>query len=152
MSKIRVFISSVQKEFANERQSLFCYLQSDPLLGLFFEPFLFENLPAIDQKAETAYLNEVLKSDIYIGLFGSDYGFEDADGISPTEREFDEASRQFKTRLIYIKGDSSMKRNDKMANFIQKVGVELIRKRFNTKSTGLGKTKPTSKINNLKLD
>ena len=114
MRKLKVFISSVQKEFANERQSLFSYLHSDPLLGLFFEPFLFENLPAKDQKADSAYINEVKNCDIYIGLFGSEYGYEDNEGMSPTEREFEEASKQFKTRLIYVKGDSSLKREHKI--------------------------------------
>jgi predicted HTH transcriptional regulator len=134
MKKIKVFISSVQKEFAAERQSLFQYLHSDPLLGLFFEPFLFENLPAADQKADTAYITEVSKCDIYIGLFGSDYGFEDTEGISPTEREFEEATRQHKIRLIFVKGDSALQRHTKMTSLIQKVGLDLIRKRFNSGS------------------
>lgn len=49
MRKIKVFISSVQTEFASERQNLFDYLHSDPLLGLFFEPFFFENLLVIER-------------------------------------------------------------------------------------------------------
>lgn len=44
MPKIRIFISSVQAEFARERQMLFEYILSDPLLGRFFEQFLFERL------------------------------------------------------------------------------------------------------------
>ena len=40
MQKLKVFISSVQSEFARERQGLFDYLHSDKLLGLFFEPFI----------------------------------------------------------------------------------------------------------------
>ena len=103
MKKLKVFISSVQTEFAGERQNLFDYLHSDPLLGLFFEPFLFENLPASDRRADAVYLNEVAKCDIYLGLFGIKYGFEDEEGISPTEREFDEATRLHKTRLICIR-------------------------------------------------
>ena len=56
MKKIKVFISSVQTEFAHEREGLFYYLHSDPLLGLFFEPFLFENLPASDQRVDAVYI------------------------------------------------------------------------------------------------
>ena len=134
MAKLKVFISSVQKEFIRERQRLFNYLISDPLLGLFFEPFIFENLPASDRKVETAYINEVSKSDIYIGLFGFDYGYEDSKGISPTEREFDEATKQYKTRLIYVKGDVVSNRNPKMSALIQKVGLDLIRKHFTTEA------------------
>lgn len=59
MNKIRVFISSVQKEFVEERQMLFEYLMSDPLLGLFFEPFAFERISAIDHSPKNVYLNEV---------------------------------------------------------------------------------------------
>ena len=132
MKKLKVFISSVQSEFACERQSLFDYLQSDPLLGLFFDPFLFENLAASDQRADSVYINEVGHCDIYLGLFGTQYGFEDVEGISPTEREFDEATRQHKTRLIYVLGDSSLQRTAKMNKFIQKVGIDLVRKRFNS--------------------
>src|ERR1035437_2788177 len=130
MSKIKVFISSVQKEFAEERQTLLHYLQSDLVLGMCFESFLFENIPATDQRADFIYINEVSKCDIYIGLFGSDYGFEDAEGVSPTEREFDEATKQHKTRLIFVKGDSSLQRNPKMVSLISKIGIDLIRKRF----------------------
>ena len=132
MKKLKVFISSVQAEFTQERQSLFDYLHSDPLLGLFFEPFLFENLPASDQRVDAVYLNEVGNCDLYLGLFGVKYGFEDAEGISPTEHEFDEATLQHKIRLIYVLGDSSLPRHPKMEKFIQKVGIDLVRKRFNS--------------------
>ena len=88
----RIFISSVQKEFAAERASLADYLRNDPLLRRFFEPFLFEELPAKDQAADMAYLNEVAACDIYLGLFGDAYGYEDAKGLLPTEHEFNRAS------------------------------------------------------------
>ena len=132
MKKLKIFISSVQTEFAKERESLFDYLHSDPLLGLFFEPFLFEKLPASDQRADALYISEVAQCDIYIGLFGTRYGFEDSEGISPTEREFDEATREHKTKLIYVLGDSTLPRHPKMDQLIQKVGINLVRKRFNS--------------------
>jgi len=130
MGKLKIFISSVQNEFAAERQGLFSYLHSDPLLGLFFEPFLFENLPAKDQRVDAVYTEEVSKCDIYLGLFGLQYGTEDAEGISPTEREYDEASRYHKTRLVYMSEDSTIVRHPKMSALIQKVGINLIRKCF----------------------
>ncbi len=89
MAKTKLFISSVQTEFTQERQSLFEYILSDPLLGRFFEPFLFERLPAIDQRADIVYLNEVRQCSIYLGLLGVHYGFENEDGFSPTELEYD---------------------------------------------------------------
>ena len=56
MKKIRVFISSVQSEFSEERQMLFDYLISDSLLGLFFEPFIFEKIPAVEHSVSKVYL------------------------------------------------------------------------------------------------
>ncbi|MBK7214328.1 MAG: DUF4062 domain-containing protein, partial [Bacteroidales bacterium] len=82
MSKRKIFISSVQSEFSEERKALHEYICADPLLGKFFEPFLFELLPAIDQRADKVYLREVEHSDIYLGLFGRNYGSENAQGIS----------------------------------------------------------------------
>ena len=76
-------------KFFKERLILFDYLTTVALLGRFFEPFIFENLPAIDHSTSRDSLKEVEQCDIYIGLFGKDYGHEDHDGISSTEREFD---------------------------------------------------------------
>ena len=74
---IKVFISSVQVEFAEERRRLFDYIQTDSLLGRFFIPFIFENEPASNTRAQAVYLNEVSECDIYLGLFGCRYGYED---------------------------------------------------------------------------
>ena len=46
MADIKVFISSVQKEFASERRLLYDYIRTDSLLGRFFVPFIFEDMPA----------------------------------------------------------------------------------------------------------
>jgi hypothetical protein len=124
MQRKKVFISSVQLEFAEERQMLFEYLTSDALLGKFFEPFIFERTEAKDQSAQTVYLNQVQQCDIYIGLFGEKHGFEDTAGISPTEREYNLATELHKTRLIYIK--NTEKRDEKEALLIKKIEKEII--------------------------
>lgn len=132
MAKTRLFISSVQVEFAEERQMLFEYILSDPLLGKFFEPFLFERLPAMDQNTSSIYLNEVQQCDIYLGLLGSQYGFEDNEGVSPTEREFDHATLHHKTKLIFLSDHGAHELHPKQRIFIQKAQLVLIRKRFAT--------------------
>jgi predicted HTH transcriptional regulator len=128
----RIFISSVQKELAAERRALQDYIQGDPLLRRFFEVFLFEDLPATDQRADEVYLAEVDRCAIYLGLFGREYGFEDADGISPTEREFTHASHLRKQRLIFVKGADDAGRQPKMLALVRQAGSELIRRRFST--------------------
>nr|MBP7652252.1 DUF4062 domain-containing protein [Candidatus Dependentiae bacterium] len=80
----RIFISSVQKEFSDERIALRDYITGDPLMRKFFEPFIFEDIPAKERPADNVYIDEVKNCDIYVGLFGNEYGFEDKYGISPT--------------------------------------------------------------------
>jgi ATP-dependent DNA helicase RecG len=95
---LRIFISSVQKEFAGERAALRDYLRGDPLMRRFFEPFFFEDVPAASRHADEVYLDEVARCDIYLGLLGNEYGSEDGQGMSPTQREFDQATRLRKYR------------------------------------------------------
>ncbi|MCK4813687.1 MAG: DUF4062 domain-containing protein, partial [Candidatus Marinimicrobia bacterium] len=128
--KKKIFISSVQNEFAYERAALLEYIQSDPMLGIFFEVFIFEKLPAIDMSTQNAYLKEVEACDIYLGILGKEYGYEDSDGISPTEREFDHATKFHKTRFIYLTSHSLKQRHIKEQSFIQKAQTVLIRKQF----------------------
>ena len=129
---IRIFISSVQVEFASLRRALHDYLLSDPLLGKFFEPFLFELLPSMDERVERVFLREVEHSDIYLGILGKDYGFEDMEGVSPTEREFDHATAHHKTRLIFLTNHASNERQPKQKAFVEKAGAALVRRRFGT--------------------
>lgn len=77
MKPLRIFISSVQQEFREERLALRDWLRNDPLMRRFFESFLFEDVPAVDRRADEVYLDEVTACDIYVGLFGNDYGYED---------------------------------------------------------------------------
>ena len=125
MRKIKIFISSVQLEFAEERAALYDYLQHDPLLGKFFEAFIFERLPASDQKVAAVYLREVEYSDVYLCLLGAQYGSEDAEGISPTEREFDCATKLNKTRLVFLSNHSVTERNGKQNDFINKAASSM---------------------------
>ena len=129
-AKQRIFISSVQKELAHERRAVKNFVHADPLLSRFFEVFLFEDLPAVDLRADAVYLSEVDRCTLYVGLFGNDYGFEDAQGISPTEREFDRATALGKPRLIYVRGSDDGVRHPKMRALVRKAGDQLIRRRF----------------------
>ena len=132
MKAIRIFISSGQQEFAIERELLRDYVRGDPLMRRFFEVFLFEEVPASDQRPDRVYLDEVDRCDIYVGLFGQDYGSEDADGVSPTEREFDRATESGKHRLIFVKGAEGSGRHPKMEVLIARAQAGLVRDRFTT--------------------
>jgi predicted HTH transcriptional regulator len=130
MNPIKIFISSVQSEFASERESLRNYIRQDALLGRFFQPFIFEELPAINKTVQQAYLEEVSLCDIYVGLFGSLYGYEDEEGISPTEREYDVATEKKKHRLIFIKDTDKKDIHPKEVALIAKAERSVVRKSF----------------------
>ena len=128
MIRKRVFISSVQSEFTEERQMLFEYLTTDPLLGIYFEPFIFENIPALNTSPSMVYTHEVINCDIYLGLFGKLYGNEDSDGFSPTEKEYDTATLHNKVRLIYVKHTEVREHKEEL--LIKKAESAIVRKSF----------------------
>ena len=138
MIPLRIFISSVQSEFAREREALRAYLREDPMMRRFFEVFLFEDVPATDRRPDELYLDEVERCDLYVGLFGKDYGAEDDTGMLPTEREFDRATALGKHRLIFLRTVDPGVRHPKMRALIAKAQGGLIRKQFGTAAELLG--------------
>ena len=75
------------------------------------------------QVAESAYLEEVRKSDTYIGILGQRYGVTETGKISPTEVEFREAKSKHKEILIYIKGQNTV--DEKRDSGVQKLIKEI---------------------------
>ena len=130
MKTTRIFVSSVQREFGAERRALKSFVEGDALLRRFFTVFIFEDVPATDSRADAVYLGEVDRSALYVGLFGTEYGPEDAQGLSATEREFDQATARGKARLVFVRGRDGEERHPKMAALIRKAGNQLIRRRF----------------------
>jgi len=132
MTTIGIFVSSVQKELNEERTAIRDYIKTDPLLKRYFEPFLFEYIPAIDREPEELYLSEVDGCSIYLGIFGKEYGPENKQGISPVEREFERATEKSKHRLIFLKGKDDSTRHPKMQKLISKATPHVVRRRFTT--------------------
>ena len=130
MSRIKIFISSVQNEFAEERRQIADYIRQDALFSMYFEPFLFEELPAQDKSAQIAYLEQAAKADVYLLLLGKRYGYVDAEGISPTEREYDTATASHAYRIAFIK--EMQEREPKEELFKQKIDDAVIRNSFNS--------------------
>jgi len=59
MPTASLFVSSVQKELAEERRAIRDFVGGDALLSRFFRVFLFEELPASDRRADEVYLDAV---------------------------------------------------------------------------------------------
>lgn len=129
----RVFISSVQDEFAEERRRLKEWLTTDLFVSRFVESvFLFEETPARGRNPVDTYLEEVRASDIYIGLVGERYyGVKSAQsGVSATEKEFDAAGQAGCERFVYLKACD--RRGPKARQFVRKVNAEVTRTVFAT--------------------
>ena len=115
----KVFISSNQTEFEKERQLIKKEFEEDYFLKSFFEVFLFEYSPASGLSPENTFFEEVRKSDIYIGLIGSDYGTIKENGLSATEEEYDSFHISNKNSFFYLKNTQS--RDEKSEKFIEKI-------------------------------
>ncbi len=128
---IRVFISSVQKELAAERRAVKEFILRDPLLSRFIgDVFLFEDIPAGDRKPDDIYLADVEQRDIFLAILGNEYGRKNADRKSPTDLEFDHATKNHRERLVFVKGDDDSARDQDMANLVSKAGRQVTRRRF----------------------
>ena len=129
-----IFVSSVQKELTEERRALKDYVTRDPFLGRFFpDVFLFEDLPAQDQRPDALYLAEIESRDIYLGIFAQQYGWKDQEGLSPTAREFRHATHDASNhpeRLIFVKGQGNDGRDPEMVDLIREADSQLKRSRF----------------------
>ncbi len=130
-NRYSIFISSVQKELAAERRAVKDFITHDPLLHRFIsDVFLFEDIPAGDRKPDDIYLSEVEQKDIYLGVFGNEYGWKNKDGKSPTELEFEHATRTHRERLIFVKGNDDKAREPEMDRLVARAGRQVTRRRF----------------------
>lgn len=132
MHPIRIFISSPQQEFAREREALREYFETDALMRKFFSAFLFEYAAASDQRPDQLYLDEAQRCDLYVGLFGSEYGSPDDAGLSPTEREFDCALDTGSHCLIFVRNAPHGAREPNMQALIDRAQDDLVCKQFGT--------------------
>jgi len=131
-----VFVSSVQKELAEERKAIRDFVQGNRLLGKHFDVFVFEDLPAKSRRPDDLYLDKVEACAVFIAMFAAEYGWEDPkDGLSPTEREFNRATELGRHRLLFLKNaGEDIKPRPKMAALINRAKAELVYKRFNSEA------------------
>ena len=130
--QFRIFISSVQDEFAAERKLLKKWLTTDPFVSRFVEKvFLFEDVPSRGKSPVEVFLDEVRASDIYIGLLGVQYYGKRSvpRGVSATEREYAEAVKCGCERFVYLKACDA--RDKKEQSFVRRVNREVTRTLFN---------------------
>jgi ATP-dependent DNA helicase RecG len=132
--KFKVFVSGNQTELSNERFAIKDTLLKTPVIRNFFEPFLFEDLPAGGRDAVSTYLSEVKSSDIYIGILGNSYGPKNENGISATELEYNTFLESVTDGelLLFIKGYDDTLRDTETNEFFNKTKKLSVYKRFDT--------------------
>jgi ATP-dependent DNA helicase RecG len=105
MSKLRVFVSSVQKEMESERVAIASLITTDPYLLQHCEPVLFEKEPAPARKLSQPYLKCLESCQIYLLLIHKKYGKPDG-SLSATHHEYRRAQKLGLPSLIFIKGEN----------------------------------------------
>ncbi len=118
--KIRVFISSVQKELADERLALQILLTTDPFLSEHCVPVLFENEPAPLEPNPWAYLELLENCHVYLAIVWKEYGVK-IDGLSATHHEYRKAQEERIPSLITIKGTNTLERENEAQDFIAEI-------------------------------
>ena len=134
MPKYKVFISSVQSEFSQERQIIFDFIRNDELMGQYFEPFIFEQIAAQDANPRQLYLDEASSCQVYLLLIGKRYGNVLPDGISPTEKEYQAAGDGNAWRVAFISDLDGQQREEAEERFFRKVQNELSYRVFSNPS------------------
>ncbi|NTU58612.1 MAG: DUF4062 domain-containing protein [Chlorobiaceae bacterium] len=118
--RIRVFISSVQKELGDERLALQILLSTDPFLSQHCVPVLFEEEPTALRPDPQAYLELLRSCQVYVGIVWKEYG-RPVDGLSATHHEY-RFARDFKLpALILIKGPNDLTRSPEADVFINEI-------------------------------
>ena len=134
MPKYKVFISSVQSEFSQERQLIFDFIRNDELMGQYFEPFIFEQIAAQDKNPRQLYLDEASSCQVYLLFIGKRYGNILPDGISPTEKEYQAAGNGNAWRVAFISDLDGQQREETEERFFRKVQNELSYRVFSNPS------------------
>ena len=127
--RFRIFISSVQDEFREERRELKQWILQNPLLSRYVESvFLFEDSPARGDGSQEVFLEEVARSQIYIGILGRRYcGRDHGDcEVSPTELEYDKAGECGLERFVYLL--DCAERDERQSAFVRKVNADVKRR------------------------
>lgn len=106
---MRIFISSRFKELENERRYVKDHLEDEKHKVFIFE----DDAGARTEKSSKVYKDEVLKCDIYIGIFKFLFS-------SPTEEEYDLAFEQKKEIFIYVFSEQG-DREEKLGIFLKKL-------------------------------
>ena len=123
MSKLRVFVSSVQKELEHERAAAAQLVSVDPFLLKHCEPVLYEKDPSTGRPSKKGYLDRLRECQIYLLLLDAEYG-RLAGNLSATHEEYRLAQESNLPTLVFIRGLDQKRdeaREAKTRDFIEEI-------------------------------
>lgn len=110
-TRLRVFVSSVQKELEDERLIVQNLVNTDPFLLAHCTPVLYELEPASPTKALEGCLESLDACQVYLLIVGVQYGTLVGER-SITHAEYRRAKEKSLPVLAFIKGDRHVKREE----------------------------------------
>ncbi len=120
MIKLRIFVSSAQKELADERRAVKTLVTSDPFLDEHCVPILYEDEPSMLKSAPQGYLNDLAKCQFYMVIIGLEYGTR-FKGLSATHHEYHFAQQKDMPVLACVRGDNKVERDPATEDFINEI-------------------------------
>lgn len=115
-----VFVSSVQKELEDERLIVQNLVNTDPFLSAHCVPVLYEFEPASPDKALEGCLKALDHSHVYCLIIAVQYGTRVGE-LSITHTEYRRAKERGLPVLAFIKGDRSLKREDRTDELLKEL-------------------------------
>jgi predicted HTH transcriptional regulator len=122
--KLRIFISSVQKELENERLTVLALVTTDSFLLAHCDAVLYEHAPASPEKSVEECLKLLDTCDVCLCIVGKEYGRHDNDTISITHREYRQAKQHNIPLLIFIKGEGAIARDESTQKWIEEIRTD----------------------------
>lgn len=120
MIKLRIFVSSNQKELTAERRAVKTLVASDPFLDEHCVPILYEDEPSMLKPAPLGYLHDLSKCQFYLVIIGSEYG-KRVKGLSATHHEYHFAQEKDIPILVCIRGENQVERDPAVHDFIEEI-------------------------------
>jgi hypothetical protein len=120
MIRLKVFISSVQKELREERLAIGSFLATDEFLSSCTVPRIFEDYPQPLYPNPKAYLDLLRKCQVYVLILGKTYGNDSGDGLSATHEEYRLARELKLPTLVCVKGRDE-ERDPKARDFFSEI-------------------------------
>ncbi len=112
MSKLKVFVSSVQKELGFERTAVPQVIAVDSFLEKHCEAVLYDKEPTTGRPKKKAYLESLKGCDLYLLIVDVEYGRPDGD-LSATHHEYREAQKREMPTAVFIRGLDSARDRDR---------------------------------------